>query len=196
VRLCGLQRRSPGLLPAEVFLCLSLTPVNMQLEWVRSQHKDVNAGLPSIDLFSLPVPGGNPHERVRFAMDVDKLIEKVSRWLSDPKSREVIKSFIYVLLPLIVLSSSAMSNALSGKKQATAITPGFAAPDREPGRYETLQETMAKEKKKLNGSSRRSSVAGTVAHKARGAEPSPLTHPPRRACRIPWPGDDRAVREM
>jgi len=84
-------------------------------------------------------------------MDFDKLMEKVLKWLSDPRAREVIKSLIYVLLPLIVLSLIRnVKRAQAAKKQATAITPRIRGSSTESlVSTETLQETMAKEKKKV-----------------------------------------------
>ena len=36
-------------------------------------------------------------------MDFDKLIEKLMKWLSDPKWREMAKTFLYLIFPLLVL---------------------------------------------------------------------------------------------
>lgn len=84
-------------------------------------------------------------------MDVDKLIEKALRWLSDPRGREVVKSLLYVLIPLIILSLLRnIKRAQAAKKQATAITPRMRSSSTENlVATETLQETMAKEKKKI-----------------------------------------------
>jgi hypothetical protein len=132
-------------------------------------------------------------------MDVDKLIEKVSRWLSDPKSREVIKSFIYVLLPLIVLSLIRnVKRAQAAKKQATAITPRIRGSSTESlVATETLQETMAKEKKKVERDLQE--VFGRrerLLTKARGGGAVPSQVPAQtRMSESPGPGDDQAVRE-
>jgi hypothetical protein len=92
-------------------------------------------------------------------MDFDKLMEKVSKWLSDPRAREVIKSLIYVLLP--------------------------------------LQETMAKEKKKVErelqevfGRRERSLTRS----RGGGAVPSQVPAEARMP-ESPGPGDEQAARE-
>ena len=131
-------------------------------------------------------------------MDVDKLMEKVLRWLSDPKGREVIKSLLYVLLPLIVLSLIRnVKRAQAAKKQATAITPRIRGSSTESlVATETLQETMAKEKKKVERELQE--VFGRreqLLTKARGGGAVP-SHVPAQARmpESPGPGDDQAVR--
>jgi hypothetical protein len=132
-------------------------------------------------------------------MDFDKLMEKVAKWLSDPRAREVIKSLIYVLLPLIVLSLIRnVKRAQAAKKQGTAITPRIRGSSTEQlVSTETLQETMAKEKKKVErelqdvfGRRERSLT------RSRGGEAVPSQVPAEtRMPESPGPGDDRAARE-
>ena len=85
-------------------------------------------------------------------MDFDKLIEKVLRWLSDPAAREVLKSLLYVVLPLLVLSLLRnLKRTQAADKQAAAVTPRVRGTTAESLVVtETLQETMAKEKRKID----------------------------------------------
>jgi hypothetical protein len=85
-------------------------------------------------------------------MDFDKLIEKALRWLSDPERREVVKSLLYVLLPLIVLSLLRnLKRAQAANKKAAAVTPRMRGTSTESLVVtETLQETMAKERRKID----------------------------------------------
>jgi hypothetical protein len=132
-------------------------------------------------------------------MDFDKLMEKILKWLSDPRAREVIKSLIYVLLPLIVLSLIRnVKRAQAAKKQATAITPRIRGSS--TGSLvstETLQETMAKEKKKVErelqevlGRRERSLTRA----RGGGAVPSQVPAESRMA-ESPGPSDVQAARE-
>jgi hypothetical protein len=85
-------------------------------------------------------------------MDFDKLMEKALRWLSDPAVREMVKSLLYVLIPLVVLSLLRnLKRAQAAKKQAAALTPRMRGTSTESlVATETLQETMAKEKRKID----------------------------------------------
>jgi len=132
-------------------------------------------------------------------MDFDKLMEQVLKWLSEPRVREVIKSLVYVLLPLIVLSLIRnVKRAQAAKKQAAAITPGIRGSSVESvASSETLQETMAKEKKKVQrelqevlGRRERSLTRS----RGGGAAPSQVPAEARMA-ESPGPGDDQAARE-
>jgi hypothetical protein len=132
-------------------------------------------------------------------MDFDKLMEKVLRWLSDPRGREFIKSLIYVLLPLVVISLiRTIKRAQAAKKQATAITPRIRGSGTESlGATESLQETMAKERKKVERELQE--VFGRrerLLTKARGGGAVP-SHAPAEArmSESPGPGDDQATRE-
>jgi hypothetical protein len=132
-------------------------------------------------------------------MDFDKLTEKVSKWLSDPGAREVIKSLIYVLLPLIVFSLvRSIKRPRAAKKDDTAITPRIRGSNSENLiSTETLRETMAREKKKVARElqevfgRRERSLARP---RGGGAFPSevPAEEPMRES---PGPGDDQATGE-
>ncbi|HVO84207.1 MAG TPA: hypothetical protein VMU60_07275, partial [Syntrophobacteria bacterium] len=126
-------------------------------------------------------------------------IEKVLKWLSDPKVREAIKSLVYVLLPLIVFSLIRnVKRAQAARKQATAITPRIRGSSTETlVSTETLQETMAKEKKKVERElqevfSRRERVLT----KSRGGGIVASQVPAEaRLPESPGPGDDQSARE-
>ena len=132
-------------------------------------------------------------------MDFDELMEKVLKWLSEPRVREVIKSVIYVLLPLIVLSLIRnVKRTQAARKQATAITPRIRGSSTESlVSTETLQETMGKEKKKVDRElqevlGRRERLL--TRSRGGGAVPSQVpaeAHMPES----PGPGDDQAARE-
>jgi hypothetical protein len=164
------------------------------------QSKGVNPGLPAIHFFLSSVLGrGCLDELVRFAMDFDKLMEKVSKWFSDPGAREVIKSLIYVLLPLIVFSLIRnIKRAQAAKKEDTAITPRIRGSSTEGlVSTETLRETMAREKKKVArelqevfGRRERSLT------RPRAGEAFPSQVPAEEPMpESPGPGDDQAPRE-
>jgi hypothetical protein len=132
-------------------------------------------------------------------MDLDKLMEKVSKWLSDPRAREVIKSCIYVLLPLIVLYLIRnVKRAQAAKKQVTAITPGIRGSSTESlVSTETLRETMAREKKKVDrelqevfGRRERSLTRSRGGGAASSQVPAEARMPESAG-----PGDDQATQE-
>jgi hypothetical protein len=132
-------------------------------------------------------------------MDFDELMEKVSRWLSDPRAREMIKSLLYVLLPLVVLSLIRnVKRAQAAKKQATAITPGIRGSSTESlVATETLQETMAREKKKVERELQE--VFGRrerLLTKTKGGEAVPSPVPAQvRMSESPGPSDDQTIPE-
>lgn len=84
-------------------------------------------------------------------MDTEKIIEKLIKWLSDPKGREMFKNIVYLILPIIVLL--ALRNATrrkSTEKSSTAIKPRVRPSSPEsPSVTESLQETMVRERKKV-----------------------------------------------
>jgi hypothetical protein len=132
-------------------------------------------------------------------MDFDKLIEKARRWLSDPAARETVKSLLYVLVPLIVLSLlRSLKRSQTASKQAAALTPrvlGTSA--RSLVVSETLKETMAKEKRKIErelqevfGRRERLLTKTTAAEDARSDTPQPS-----RPSEPPGPSGDQVLRE-
>jgi hypothetical protein len=132
-------------------------------------------------------------------MDFDKLIEKARRWLSDPAAREAVKSLLYVLVPLIVLSLlRSLKRAQTASKQAAAVIPRVRGTSTQSlVATETLQETMAKEKRKIErelqevfGRRERLLTKTTTAEDARSDKPQPS--PPSEP---PGPSGEQALRE-
>jgi hypothetical protein len=122
-------------------------------------------------------------------MDFDKLVEKALRWLSDPAAREVVKSLLYVLVPLIVLSLfRSLKRAQAANKQAAPVTPRVRGTGTKSLVVtETLEETIAKEKKKIDrelqelfGRVERVSAKARTGEGARSdvSRPSPPSEPP------------------
>ena len=85
-------------------------------------------------------------------MDTEKIIEKLIKWLSDPKGREMFKNIIYLVLPIVVLLGlRSAARRKSTEKSATAIKPRVRPSTHESPRVtESLQETMARERKKVD----------------------------------------------
>ena len=84
-------------------------------------------------------------------METEKIIEKLIKWLSDPKGREMFKSIVYLILPIIVLLG--LRNAArrkSTEKSSPAIKPRVRPSTPETlSVTESLQETMARERRKV-----------------------------------------------
>ena len=84
-------------------------------------------------------------------MDIEKIIEILRKWLSDPKGREMLKTIVYLIFPIIVLLG--LRNAArrkSTEKSSTAIKPRVRPSTHEsPSATESLKETMARERKKV-----------------------------------------------
>jgi len=132
-------------------------------------------------------------------MDFDKLIEKALRWLSDPERRELVKSLLYVLLPLVVLSLLRnLKRAQTARKQVAAVTPRMRGASTESLVVtETLQETMAKEKRKIDRElqdvfGRRERLL-TKARTGEGARPD--MPQPSRPSEPAGQGEEQATRE-
>jgi hypothetical protein len=85
-------------------------------------------------------------------MDTDKIIEKAIKWLSDPKGRELLKTLVYLMFPLIVLL--VLRSVRRGKtaiRESPALKPGIAGSSiKAVVTPETLKETKAKEKQKID----------------------------------------------
>jgi hypothetical protein len=57
-------------------------------------------------------------------MDTDKIVEKIIKWLSDPKGREMFKTIVYVVLPLfLLLAFRRAGRRRPAEKSSTAIEP-------------------------------------------------------------------------
>ena len=84
-------------------------------------------------------------------MDIEKIIEILRKWLSDPKGREMFKTIVYLIFPIIVLLGlRSAARRKSTEKSSTAIKPKVRPSSHEsPSVAESLQETMARERKKV-----------------------------------------------
>jgi len=84
-------------------------------------------------------------------MDTEKIIEKLIKWLSDPKGREMFKTIVYLILPIVVLLGlRSAARRKSTEKSSTAIKPRLRPSTHEtPSMGESLKETMARERKKV-----------------------------------------------
>ena len=84
-------------------------------------------------------------------MDIEKIIEILRKWLSDPKGREMFKTIVYLIFPIIVLLGlRSAARRKSTEKSSTAIKPKVRPSSHESPRVsESLQETMARERKKV-----------------------------------------------
>ena len=84
-------------------------------------------------------------------MDIEKILEIIRKWLSDPKGREMFRSIIYLIFPIVVLlglRSAARRKAT--ERSSTAIKPRVRSFSHgSPTVTESLQETMARERKKV-----------------------------------------------
>jgi len=85
-------------------------------------------------------------------MDTDKIFEKLMRWLSDPKGREMFKTIVYLIIPFFLyLGLRNMARRRPAEKSSATIDPRIR-----PSSYETLKsteslrETQAKEQKKID----------------------------------------------
>lgn len=85
-------------------------------------------------------------------MDTNKILEKLMRWLADPKGREMFKTIVYLIIPLfliIVLRNRARRRPTD--KSSSTIDPRIR-----PSSYESLhaaeslKDTQAREQKKIN----------------------------------------------
>lgn len=80
-------------------------------------------------------------------MDTEKIIEKLIKWLSDPKGRELFKTIVYVILPLFfLLALRSAGRRRPAEKSSTAIEPKIRpATYDSPSATESLKETWARE---------------------------------------------------
>ena len=84
-------------------------------------------------------------------MDIEKILEIIRKWLSDPRGREMFRSIIYLIFPIVILlgfRSAARRKAT--EKSSSAIKPRVRpASHGSPTVTESLQETIARERKKV-----------------------------------------------
>jgi hypothetical protein len=85
-------------------------------------------------------------------MDTDKILEKLMRWLADPKGREMFKTIVYLIIPLFLLIG--LRNI--ARRRPTDKSSSTIDPRIRPSSYESLQtaetlkDTQAREQKKIN----------------------------------------------
>ena len=84
-------------------------------------------------------------------MDTEKIIEMIRKWLADPKGREMFKSIVYLIFPILVLLGlRSAPRRKATEKSSTAIKPRVRPSTHGAPRVtESLQETMARERKKV-----------------------------------------------
>ena len=84
-------------------------------------------------------------------MDIEKIIEMIRQWLSDPKGREMFRSIVYLVFPIIVLLGlRSATRRKATEKSSTAIKPRVRpSTHASPTVTESLQETLARERKKV-----------------------------------------------
>jgi len=85
-------------------------------------------------------------------MDTDKILEKLMRWLADPKGREMLKTIVYLVIPLFLLIGLRnIARRRPVEKTSTTIDPRIRPSSYEALRStESLRETQAKEQKKID----------------------------------------------
>jgi hypothetical protein len=85
-------------------------------------------------------------------MDTDKILEKLMKWLADPKSREMFKTIVYLIIPLfLIIGLRSVARRSPSEKKSTAIDPKVRPSSTETLRNtESLRETQAKQQKKID----------------------------------------------
>ena len=85
-------------------------------------------------------------------MDTDKILEKLMRWLADPKGREMFKNIVYLIIPLfLIIGLRNIARRRPAEKTSTTIDPRIRPSSYEALRStESLRETQAKEHKKID----------------------------------------------
>jgi hypothetical protein len=85
-------------------------------------------------------------------MDTDKILEKLMRWLADPKGREMFKNIVYLIIPLfLIIGLRNIARRRPAEKTSTTIDPRIRPSSYEALRStESLRETLAKEQKKID----------------------------------------------
>ena len=85
-------------------------------------------------------------------MDTDKILEKLMRWLADPKGREMFKTIVYLIIPLFLfIGLRNIARRRPAEKTSTTIDPRTRPSSYESLRAtESLKETQTKEQKKID----------------------------------------------
>ena len=84
-------------------------------------------------------------------MDTDKIVEKIIKWLSDPRGREMFKTIVYVVLPLfLLLAFRRAGRRRPAEESSTAIEPKIRPTSYDSSSAtESLKETWAREQEKV-----------------------------------------------
>jgi hypothetical protein len=84
-------------------------------------------------------------------MDTEKIIEKLIEWLSDPKGREMLRTIVYVVVPLfLLLAFRRAGRRRPAEKSSTAIEPKIRPASYDsPSTIESRKETWSREQKKV-----------------------------------------------
>jgi hypothetical protein len=85
-------------------------------------------------------------------MDTDKILEKLMRWLSDPKGREMFKTIVYLIIPLFLyIGLRNIARRRPAEKSSSTIDPRIRPSSYESLKStESLKDTQAKEQKKID----------------------------------------------
>jgi hypothetical protein len=85
-------------------------------------------------------------------MDTDKILEKLMRWLSDPKGREMFKTIVYLIIPLFLyIGLRNIARRRPAEKSSSTIDPRIRPSSYESLKTtESLRDTQAKEQKKID----------------------------------------------
>jgi hypothetical protein len=85
-------------------------------------------------------------------MDTDKILEKLMRWLADPKGREMFKTIVYLIIPLFLLIGLRnIARRRPAEKSSSTIDPRIRPSSYEALKAtESLKDTQAKERKKID----------------------------------------------
>ena len=88
----------------------------------------------------------------KLVMDTDKILEKLMRWLADPKGREMFKTIVYLIIPLFLLIGLRnVARRRPAEKKSATIDPKIRPSSYEAlSSTESLRETQAKEQKKIS----------------------------------------------
>jgi hypothetical protein len=85
-------------------------------------------------------------------MDTDKILKNLMKWLSDPKGREMFKTIVYLVIPLILfIGLRNLTRRRPTEKSSSTIDPKIRPSSYEAlRRTESLKDTQAREKKKID----------------------------------------------
>ena len=84
-------------------------------------------------------------------MDANEVLERLMKWLSDPRGREILKTIVYLVFPLIVLLMvRGAARRRATQKPSSTIQPKIRPPTTESlTPTETIRETRIRHQKKM-----------------------------------------------